>query len=52
MPLFFPEDNTVIIKFLPRDSCIVAQLVFASFYRSQSHEMGTMLGEYLESVTN
>ena len=36
----------------PRDSCIIAQLAFASFYRSQSREMGTMLGEYLESVTN
>ena len=36
----------------PRDSCIIAQLAFASFYRSQSREMGTMLEEYLESVTN
>ena len=27
----------------PRDSCIIAQLAFASFYRSQSREMGTML---------
>ena len=36
----------------PRDSCIITQLAFASFYRSQSREMGTMLGEYLESVTN
>ena len=35
----------------PRDSCIIAQLAFASFYRSQSREMGTMLEEYLESVT-
>ena len=39
-------------KISPRDSCIVAQLAFASFHRSQSREMGTMLGEYLESVTN
>ena len=39
-------------KISPRDNCIVAQLAFASFYRSQSLEMGTMLGEYLESVTN
>ena len=39
-------------KISPRDSCIVAQIAFTSFYRSQSREMGTMLREYLESVTN
>ena len=42
---FYPED-----KISPRDSYIVAQLASESFYRSQSREMVTMLGEYLESV--
>ena len=37
-------------KISPRDSYTVTQLVSASFYRSQSREMVTMLGEYLESV--
>ena len=38
-------------KISSRDSYIVAQLAFASFYRSQSREMDAMLGEYLETVT-
>ena len=29
---------------------IVAQLTFASYYHSGSHETGTILGEFLESI--
>ena len=43
-----PSINKVIIIII----IIVAQLASSSFYRLQSREMGTMLAENLESVTN